>query len=209
MGIGYYTYCIDCPAEAPWIGDAGTIGWPTLGMEYAPGKVFTDSAGGKHRDDPYFPFGRLYRGLAAINLITSDIAAYHAFLVAHDGHRVVLTSDLDDDCPDFDLKAATRFELDDSGFVNAEWQVTCVETGDTFEVGWYDFAPFEERTLTAEEVATFCHFGSEYVKKAITNHPPGSVDPEDVIAPLVRFFRENKGNTFGVRLAEEINILFD
>lgn len=98
-------------------------------------------------------FGWIYAGLKAINLLTYEVEAYRAFLEHHNGHRVVLANDDQDDQPDIDWDTVEEWVHPDEGFIEAVYVIES-ETG-LFQSTLGLFKPFDECRLKAEDMQMF------------------------------------------------------
>jgi hypothetical protein len=85
MSVTFDLLCVRCGERAPEVGDFGYIGSPSLSS--------------LPRFVPWRPqrFGYIYRGLSDVSLMPAEVAAFHAFLRKHRGHRLFATPGADDD----------------------------------------------------------------------------------------------------------------
>jgi hypothetical protein len=84
--------CENCDEEAPMLGDSGYMGYPSLDDKVPDIDVAT--------------FGSIYRTLAAVHVITGEVATFYKFLERHKGHRIVTETEygspFEDDEEDMD-----------------------------------------------------------------------------------------------------------
>ncbi len=142
MGVTVTTYCKRCRVAAPEVGDFGFIGSPTLG----PAK----------RGD-VTPFGTIYAGLAALRLVTPELAGFKAFLDEHGRHPIVQQSDADDE-EDGDAPSTPRlkpFRFRATGFVAGFYDLRCGQCDASIRANADAIRPFEPFAPTAAEIALF------------------------------------------------------
>lgn len=206
MGVSFFTYCVACDVAAPEIGDGGMLGWPSLADGWHDGaEPYENEDGDVVVPGPAPCFGRLYEALRRIELVPVAVEDFAAFLRDHDGHDVRLFSDMDDDAP----CGGADFAPDaDRATSNGPWTVTCRETGETFESPIDDFVAFTPRALSCADVDAFTSRVREVLKGDDYHHPPYSIDPTDVLAPLLSFFDRHRGKPLEVEVPEEVDMWF-
>jgi HEAT repeat protein len=182
MGVTVTAYCKRCRIAAPEVGDFGFIGSPTLG----PAK----------RGD-VTPFGTIYEGLAALRLITPELASFKAFLDEHGKHPLVQLSDADEEGEDAAPPKLKAFRFRASGFVAGFYDLRCGKCDQTFRANADAVRPFEPFTPSPDEIALF-------VKNA-----PGTDDdavyhvggfPFDDLDALHEFVRAHRNHGLSARL---------
>ena len=154
--------CLTCQRLAPILGDAGFLGYPSIEEGTVRGKQAAEYAG--------MPtFGALYRVLASVGLVTSDLTHYHAFLEEHRGHKMYLSLDPDneDDVPSVfswdperDRTVPDRVTLQSTlpaGHANGHVGYQCVSCADAQRTSPRDrllvFQPYRLEAGTARVVA--------------------------------------------------------
>lgn len=85
MSVTHSVHCDDCDADAPDVGDMGSIGFPSLSMDPR-----------KKADVPQ-NFGYIYQGFLGVGLLTQELDEFLAFLCDHVGHRLMILEE--DDAP--------------------------------------------------------------------------------------------------------------
>lgn len=202
MSVNFWRLCLDCAVQGPEVGDLGTMGWPSLDT----GDVRPVKRNGKKGRRRY-AFGRIYAALAAIELLPYEVEAYHAFLVAHQGHRVVEGNDTegDDEEQDGADMKSTPFVFAGDDLRDGAWSVTCETTGDSFQTEFDQFRPFAARLLAPTEITQFRADASRYIREGVCDKGPLVVDPDEVLAPLVAFFGAHRSGAFRVALIEEVD----
>lgn len=189
MGITYATYCIPCAIESPEVGDFGHIGRASLDD--------------RRRGGGTQNFGYIYEGFRAVSILTPELEAFHAFLDAHDAHRLVTVSDLGsvegerDEIP----KKTKKFRGKLGRFRKAGYQVECLACSDRWSTPsvarFRSFRPF--RALP-EQMRLF--------KERVLAIDPGNfyrvgdrlLDPEDELGSLGEFVLEHLDHEPTVRL---------
>jgi hypothetical protein len=177
MGMCCWTVCDDCDAEAPEMGDAGFLGYPSM----------DDAAG----DCDAATFGSIHRALSGAHLVTSEVDAFREFLEKHKGHHVVTETedgpafgegdeddeddedgefeeddiDGEDDMDDEEDEDEEDFgddeeDLADEGegedavrgrYVVGRYRASCAQCGAAFSTNnEYELLPFERADLTAQ-----------------------------------------------------------
>jgi hypothetical protein len=149
-----------------------------------------------------YNFGWIYEGLKAISLLPYSVEAYRAFLETHKGHRLVLTTDHDEESPDIDWDNLSMFQFSGVDFVEAVYEMECIESGEKINSSTKElFRKFEERSLSEQDI--------EIIFTKIFNctdcfdsfhHPPTSVDPYEDLESIGAFLNKNKEKTIIVRL---------
>ncbi|MDJ0782245.1 MAG: hypothetical protein QNJ22_09750 [Desulfosarcinaceae bacterium] len=193
MGVACSTYCLDCNIAAPEIGDQGMMGQPNLTDE----KFANEDWG-----ITTYNFGWFHAGLKAISLRPYTVEAYCAFLEAHQGHRVELSTDHDDESPHLDWDQLERYPFDGDGFVRAYYELTCPQTGETVTTSYKEnFKIFEARTLTSAEIALALSklIDSPDCADAFHN-PPACVDPYDDLGRIGAFLKAHQDQPIVARL---------
>ena len=169
MGMCCWTVCRDCDAEAPQLGDFGYLGYPSL-EERANGSAATT-------------FGAIYRGLAAVHLVTEEIDDFRRFLERHAGHRVVTenqeglifgddgqggalpssavragAADSDGDEDEEDESEGTDEDEDEpeAVFIKSRYRASCRRCGESVATGdLYPLSPFMPAPLSAAAIRAF------------------------------------------------------
>lgn len=193
MGVACSTYCLDCNVRAPEIGDQGMLGQPSLMDE----KDYNEDWG-----ITSYNFGWIYTGLKAISLLPFDVEAYRAFLEAHQGHDILLTTDHDDEEPGIDWDKLADFRFEETGFEEAFFEMACPESGEVVTSSHAErFKTFDGRSLTDAEAELLLAkiFHSPDCFDAF-HSPSMAIDPYGDLERFADFLRQHKGKEIVVRL---------
>lgn len=83
MGVTSGVRCVDCDVYAPELGDFGSLGLPSASTEERSGEMQS--------------FGYLFIGFRAIGMVTAELADFLAFLRRHEGHRLTMVTEDEED----------------------------------------------------------------------------------------------------------------
>lgn len=193
MSVRCQTVCVDCNAEAPEIGDGGVFGEPSLDVRYT-----EDEEWGVRS----YTFGWLYDGLKRLGIMPHDLEAYAAFLKAHEGHDVRLTTDHDDDEPPVDWESLERFSWPADGFVTAYFEMEDLGEGSRLRVSTPDLLwPIEPRTLAPEVLDMVFQrlFDDSEATEGIANASP-LVQPYEGLSEIEDFLEPRRKLGVAVRV---------
>jgi hypothetical protein len=197
MSVYCRTYCLDCLVIAPEIGDGGFIGNPDM-----------NSAKNTDSDEEMENFGYIYEGLAALQILTDDVEAYKSFLKVHQGHRVIISSDHDEEHPK-ELQGEmydklTDFEFTDDDFEEGHYVISCVTCGTEFFSTDSEkvriFTPFKP---TRNQINTFLSHTVE-IDDVNFHRPSSLIHPFEDLEEIAAFLEEHEGHDLLISLKKQL-----
>ncbi len=202
MSVLFSTFCLDCLEETLAL-DGGYIGTPDLSTEtkgvYNPPHDYTDEANN---------FGLIYEGLKALKLLPRGVEEYKAFLEKHQGHRVMLLSDSENEPVELQgLEEVPEFKYSDNDFVDAYYHVHCKACDDVFQdprgfkTSMRQFEPFIPTPQQLESFDKYAASGDidmDYYRAGILD--------SEFIDSLSLFLHNHKNHLMEVRLSDEPRI---
>lgn len=207
MSIQYGITCLDCKVDAPGIGDGGFLGDPGLAK---PGESPPSMKG------PNPSFGYFYDAFVGVGIRTYELECLHAFLIAHDGHRLFLSADHDDpkDWPaevrelpderyDWERDGTEREQRVTSGeFVNATYEISCPTCGRSLSSEAPELLrAMEPFTIDVEAAAIFVERWGSTPDTGWNHRLGGIADPWDpLMEQLVAFVTAHSHHGLRARL---------
>jgi HEAT repeat protein len=187
LSVTFSTYCRRCGVAAPELGDCGYVGLPLLRPR---------------AKRSLLAFGTIYQGLAGMGMVTAELAAFHAFLQAHDEHPITQSADgteedFDDDASETPKRLKVfRFKL--ARQVEGQHELACEECGATFRSSSSErFAAFKEFRPSAEALRLFA---AKFLKAHDENFYHVAGFPFDDRDELARFLAKHGRHGLVARL---------
>jgi hypothetical protein len=193
VSVSANVVCVTCDMQAPRIGDAGHLGYPSL-----------DDRATCHGE--LASFEHLYRGFAAIGYLPYHLEALRSFLTEHGQHDVGLFLEGDEYAgrfPPLTTAPSKTFQFADGRFVDAVFELACKRCGLTFYTDVERVRPLESWTVPKKHV-------EEFFSRVLDSDPlnfhrlSGLLDPQDPAAErLNEFLREHRKHSLTARTIGE------